>query len=406
MPSSKHPREGDEAGHGQTAPAKRLKTAPAPPAQAPIAWDDSLAKHVLERDMAEGGPLYRTNMKPMKAWEMYRNRREFHGIDNAVFRKKFSALKKKAQAPSAQAFIIWDKSPAKHVLERDMAEGGPLYRTNMKPLEAWEMYRERPEFNRIHVEVFQKKFGELKKKAQAPTAQELIIWDKSLAKHILEIDMAEEGPLYRTDKKPLEAWEMYRERPEFNRIYVDVFKKNFADLRKKAFTDDWIDWTNSRARETIMTDLEPEGYLADGTVSDDEAWEFYKTLNEFAGVPKSQFLQQIKEHRSLVEKYRIKSRLHETFLQHDRILYPREMHNRKGEPVFDLHVAKKFLREDIAANRHKGLKPSELRNTKVEYKIFDPVKFKERIYQELRRKKYINYLESKRDKGKIAKLDM
>jgi hypothetical protein len=39
-------------------------------------------------------------------------------------------------------------------------------------------------------------------------------------------------------------------------------------------------------------------------------------------------------------------------LAHDRLLYPRQTHNHRGEPVFDLSVAKQFLLDDVKDKKH------------------------------------------------------
>ena len=88
--------------------------------------------------------------------------------------------------------------------------------------------------------------------------------------------------------------------------------------------------------------------------------------------------------------------MEERALARDRLLYPRQTHNDRGEPLFDLSVAKLLLREDVKANRHVTMKPSEFQRTRTEYMPFKPSIFKHRIYQEVRRKKYLYYLELKR----------
>jgi hypothetical protein len=67
--------------------------------------------------------------------------------------------------------------------------------------------------------------------------------------------------------------------------------------------------------------------------------------------------------------------------------------------VFDLHPAKLLLRDDVANNRHVGLRPSQLWSKRDEYQEFDKRIFKERIYQEIKRTKFINWMEMKREAG-------
>jgi hypothetical protein len=81
---------------------------------------------------------------------------------------------------------------------------------------------------------------------------------------------------------------------------------------------------------------------------------------------------------------------------HDRQLIPRQTENHRGEPVFDLSPAKMLLRADVLAGKHLTMTPSQLQQSQAAYAPFDARKFKHRIYQEVRREKYLNYLARKR----------
>ena len=62
----------------------------------------------------------------------------------------------------------------------------------------------------------------------------------------------------------------------------------------------WIDWANSAAREIILEDLEPNGFLHNkNDMPALEVWKFYQNLPEFKGPPVvfSQFEIQLKDHR-------------------------------------------------------------------------------------------------------------
>ena len=83
-------------------------------------------------------------------------------------------------------------------------------------------------------------------------------------------------------------------------------------------------------------------------------------------------------------------------MEQDRKMIPRKEKNEKGELVWDIHPAKLLLRQDVADGLHLQMSPAELQQTKTEYGLFHPRKFKERIYQEVRRNKVIYYLNLKR----------
>jgi hypothetical protein len=82
------------------------------------------------------------------------------------------------------------------------------------------------------------------------------------------------------------------------------------------------------------------------------------------------------------------------------MLHPRRMTDDRGQLVFDFHPAKLLLRDDVANNRHVGLKPSQLWSKRDEYQEFDKHIFKECIYQEIKHTKFINWMEMKREEGK------
>ena len=61
--------------------------------------------------------------------------------------------------------------------------------------------------------------------------------------------------------------------------------------------------------------------------------------------------------------------------------------------MFSRHPAHHLLREDVKNKKHEGMTPLSFQGTRPEYMHFNPRVFKERIYQEARRVKFINHLE-------------
>jgi hypothetical protein len=88
----------------------------------------------------------------------------------------------------------------------------------------------------------------------------------------------------------------------------------------------------------------------------------------------------------------------EQYLARDRLLYPRQSHNERGEPVFYLSPAKALLREDVSNGVHTTMSVARLQNSRVQYHPFKPKIFKDRVAQAVRLNKYIYYLELKRAK--------
>jgi hypothetical protein len=62
----------------------------------------------------------------------------------------------------------------------------------------------------------------------------------------------------------------------------------------------------------------------------------------------------------------------------------------------DLSPAKRLLPADVREGKHLTVMPSQLQQSQAAYAPFDPRNFKHRIYQEVRREKFFNYLPKKR----------
>jgi hypothetical protein len=85
----------------------------------------------------------------------------------------------------------------------------------------------------------------------------------------------------------------------------------------------------------------------------------------------------------------------EAFRLH-RSLHPQQTHDHKGQPIFDVHPAKPLLQEDVRMKRHLEMSPMVLKTTRREYGDFDLQTFRQHIYQEVRRQKFIYFLNVKR----------
>ena len=157
-----------------------------------------------------------------------------------------------------------------------------------------------------------------------------------------------------------------------------------------------ISWRKSKAKKILMEDLE-ENFLSlsENQFSTEDAWDAYRTLPEFKKVPFSQFKRQLKAHRSQVSIRKERLGEEEAALIQFRSKNPRKMHNNQYAPVFDMMPGKKLLRKDIVYGLHLTMSLTEFRQSRPEYTCLTPQKFKERVYQAIRRRKYIHYLELK-----------
>jgi hypothetical protein len=162
----------------------------------------------------------------------------------------------------------------------------------------------------------------------------------------------------------------------------------------------WVDWKKCPAREVIIMDLQPGGplYLRENIPAED-IFPWYKQLPAFKDVVLDQFIDRLKDHRKAAEEDQLRAMQQQQYMEHDRRVYPRQPYNERGEPVFDMHPAKLLLREDIKNKLHLTTHqtPGKLYGSRLEYKVFKPEKFTERILQEIRRVKYFHYLKIKRE---------
>jgi hypothetical protein len=181
-------------------------------------------------------------------------------------------------------------------------------------------------------------------------------------------------------------------RETLKRVMKEATKKN-----KNGF----IDWKKSAARELLLEDLEPpKGWLYGvDTLDAKYVYDYYKAGHEeiFEEVPFSQFETRYNEAIKNASKRRARSTEEDAMLEHDRRLHPRQTHNHRGEPVFDMdEEAKAQLGEDIKNKLHKRMTPTELWQSREMYLKYKANIFKHRIYQYEKRVKFLNWLEKQR----------
>jgi hypothetical protein len=159
-----------------------------------------------------------------------------------------------------------------------------------------------------------------------------------------------------------------------------------------------INWRHSKARLIIVSDLEQDLLPVDENVmSAEHAWEAcYRDQEEFAKVPFPQFEERLKDHREQLAKRLARSDSEARALAQDRQLHPRQTHNHRGEPVFHLSTAKQLLRDDVKNKLH--INNPDFQAMRPEYMMFKKSKFGDRIRQEVRRQKFLHYLELQRAK--------
>jgi hypothetical protein len=131
----------------------------------------------------------------------------------------------------------------------------------------------------------------------------------------------------------------------------------------------------------------------------------HKHPEVFNEIDFSQFKARMEDYITTNKERRERSNMQHQWMMNDRKLHPRQSRNDRGELVFDLHPAKQLLREDIKAGAHVGMAPKQFQETRAEYQEFDRDIFRQRIYQEERYQKYLNWLEEKRTTKRRAHME-
>jgi hypothetical protein len=133
-----------------------------------------------------------------------------------------------------------------------------------------------------------------------------------------------------------------------------------------------------------------------------DVFNFYKDLPAFQNVLFLQFQERLAGHQMRSARQRQHAARGLEARQVDRLIHPRDTKSPRGEPVFDLHPAQRILRMDVGNGVHKSLTPSKLQASRPAYQEFKPRIFKHRIYQEVRRQKFLYYLQLEREKAMLS----
>lgn len=88
-------------------------------------------------------------------------------------------------------------------------------------------------------------------------------------------------------------------------------------------------------------------------------------------------------------------------LQEDRKRFPPKSKKANGTLLWDCHPAKLILREDVAAKKNQQMTPRQLQASNDEYKKLELKEFRPHIYQENRRRRFLNHLNNRREEKKI-----
>ena len=148
-------------------------------------------------------------------------------------------------------------------------------------------------------------------------------------------------------------------------------------------------WQKSDGKELLMADLRSGTIALRGKGDADK---IYKLRAEFGGDDiddKRKFPHRLRTARLKTEMLNNLSDFDVVAISHDRAIFPIKVANHETEPRWDGSQAQVLLRNDVSAKLHHNMKPQELHRLRTEYSEFSLTKFREHIYQEERRQKYI-----------------
>ena len=177
--------------------------------------------------------------------------------------------------------------------------------------------------------------------------------------------------------------------------------------RKEREKPQWIDCKKCAAKEVILDDLKTGRLPRDAKkMSAEKAYKFYKKLPKFKKVCFSQFEERLADHRKQVSKQWMLAQADEEAFERDKrrgYLANTKTHTDRGDLIIYLDKVQDLIRQDIQDGKHIGLKPSEFQATRREYSKIKKQKFKECLYQAIKRKKFIFHCElDRKAKGRKA----
>ena len=166
----------------------------------------------------------------------------------------------------------------------------------------------------------------------------------------------------------------------------------------KGKTPGFIDWRNCRTKEIILEDLLSGLIPAEPDLANSAWRHYYSKLEEVKKekVIKKQFVKRFTDHCAQVTTKKEKSQKDfKAFLKY-RDKNKQVFHKENGKPLFYLHPAYELLKQDIMEGKHEIMTAGVLRSTRTAYQDFDNKEFAQRVYQEVRRRKFIAFVNEKR----------
>jgi hypothetical protein len=152
-----------------------------------------------------------------------------------------------------------------------------------------------------------------------------------------------------------------------------------------------VPWAQSEAKQILEQDI------LEGSVNEQSNPDLvYLMHDDYATYEKRKFKQYLKHSLKTLNQYARSASFANNAVAHAQMNHPRGAVTEQGYPFWDTSPARILLTQDIGNGLHDRMKPSELWNTRNEYKEFPLAVFRQHIYQEKNRIKASSYWRSKK----------
>jgi hypothetical protein len=138
-------------------------------------------------------------------------------------------------------------------------------------------------------------------------------------------------------------------------------------------------WKDSVAKEKLVMDID------EGVVTEGDNWEdVHQSRPEYSDTDYNKFQGRLyRAFKSVAVGQDRASRDHAAMVR-DRLIFPVAAHNHRGELRWEGSDAEAFLKQDVLAGKHQGMKPKAFRMTRAAYQLFFESSIRNHIYQEER----------------------
>jgi hypothetical protein len=154
-------------------------------------------------------------------------------------------------------------------------------------------------------------------------------------------------------------------------------------------------WAKSKAKQLLAKLLADEASYIHGNEMD--VVKIYNSDSLFKQYKIENFKTNYRNLASKIELERSCVEFDKQALAKEKQKFPRNEQTERGYKFWDGHEAQRLMREDVKEKRTIGMKPNDLRESRIEYKEFPLEILREHKYQEERRQQGTVYWQKKRN---------